>query len=277
MKHNFKQPNRRHSLLNPILTFFLFVLSLPQTMFAQDDRVNHAIPVIGDTALWTIKKATGWMKNEEGQWLEGKNKIQKYRMSVNNKPEWETGLNAVGKDNFIKLEARSITIGGIELLLILKYTKDGNFETPVLEKGWKPTETIKYYVVKKHVTSAKDYDDKSDYKTFEMKLYFNGYVENTPDALKKIASAIAAVDEGEPRYKEVGSNASIMFYYGDLKDGKPCRFFIRMNKGGAQPYDTFPRQPEMEYSSPWVRPLEHYYYECPKANMAGLITLITKK
>lgn len=277
MKHNLKQTHLWHWRQVAMLPFLFLVLCLPKNLFAQDDRVNHSIPVIGDTALWTIKKATGWMKSEEGQWLEGNNKIQKYRVSVNNKAEWETGINAAGKDNFIKMEARSITIGGVDLLLILKYTKDGNFETPVLEKGWRPMETVKYFVVKKGATQAKAFDDKSDYKTFDMKIYFNGYVENTPDALKKIASAIAAVDAGEPLYKELGSNGSIMLYYGDLKDGKSCRFFMRMNKGGMQPYDTFPRQPELEYSSPWVRPVEHYYYECPKEGMTGLIDLIKKK
>ena len=55
---------------------------------AAQERVSAKLPEISSTVLWSINKATGWVFNEEQQWIEGHNKIEVSKVSVSKKEEW---------------------------------------------------------------------------------------------------------------------------------------------------------------------------------------------
>ncbi len=96
------------------------LFSLP--VQAQSERTNSALPVFSDAVVWSLNKATGWIKNSEGQWLEGQNKVQRKAMSIDDKDEWEKEINSVGLDNFIQYEIREMAFAGIGFLLFTKRT-----------------------------------------------------------------------------------------------------------------------------------------------------------
>lgn len=281
MKYKFKQTNSRHRWLKPVVTFLLFVLSLPQLLFAQEDRINANLPVIGDTALWTLKQATGWMKNAEGQWIEGKNKIQKYKMSVSNKEEWNVGINATGKDNFTFIEARDMKFAGMDFLIIIKHLKDGKFKNPTIYAGWEPLDMVRYYVVKKNDTRPMKYEHEENYKDYEIVTYFLGAILDGKDLLDRIKLAISATDQRVPDLKKFGNATSLRLLYTELSDGKSVRFHFHTkseNPGGNELVDVYPYGGFGEYHNYASHiPIGNFYYECPKENMAGLIDLIQKK
>lgn len=95
-----------------IVVFSMIFLSI--VALAQEDRQNASLPIIGNKVLWSLSDATGWIKNNEGQWLEGKNVIYERHLSSADKSVLTQGKNILGKDNFIKYELRVITIEGID-------------------------------------------------------------------------------------------------------------------------------------------------------------------
>lgn len=61
--------------------FIILFIFLPITSFSQE-RVNSELPKIIDT-LSTIKKATGWMKNDIGKWVSKPNEISSEYSEIN--------------------------------------------------------------------------------------------------------------------------------------------------------------------------------------------------
>lgn len=82
-------------------TLYVCMIFLNIVAHAQDDRQNASLPVIGNKFLWSLSEATGWVKNSEGQWLEGKNVIYERHLSAADKSVFTQGKNILGKDNFL--------------------------------------------------------------------------------------------------------------------------------------------------------------------------------
>lgn len=249
---------------------------IPMLLFAQADRTNDELPVIADKPVWVLTKATGWMKNYEGQWLEGKNLIPKHNLSSTNKESWKAGINAVGKDNFKKIEVRDMTFAGQKLLILLKYLDDGYFDYPKLGTGWKPLPMIRYYVLKKNETKPKAYDLEPAYQNYTMETYFLGLVPDTGNALQQIKTSIAYLHKNNDQLLKFGSVTKLRLFYTTLKDGTTCRFHFHTVSGNEY-FDTYPYGSALEYNSPTHVPVAQYYFECPKASMTGFIDLIQKQ
>lgn len=244
-----------------------------------DDRINNSLPVIGETPFWSIATATGWMKNFEGQWIEGNNKIQKHFMSLAETHKWTQGINATGWDNFINMEVREVKIGGKAFIVIIKSMLDGEYRYKHNPDSWEPIKRYKYFVIRKNSVQPKPTIEKDGSVQYGLQIYFNGYVPYDKNYLHNIALKISEGDHEDPEMKNVGSTSGITLYYKELNDGKKCRFMLTRSGGGYSedgPYDPTP-----QYREPWSgsMPLGYpnFYYECEKSAITGLLNVIGKR
>ncbi|MBS1736774.1 MAG: hypothetical protein JSS98_09275 [Bacteroidetes bacterium] len=240
-----------------------------------DDRVGNSIPIIGDKPLWSIKSATGWMKNFEGQWIRGKNKIQKYKVSaVGDTSAWNKGINATGLDNFTSIEVRDVKIGNKLFIVIIKLMLDGQNKYEYSANSWQPIIRYKFFVVKKNEAILTPRFEKDGSVQYEMQIYFRGYVQYDKDYLHHIVLKISQGDYEQPEMKEIGSTSNLYLDYKELNDGKRCRFVFPPTSGVDSPYEPTPQYQEFVY--PPIG-FSNYYYECDKSDIRGLLNIIEKK
>ena len=264
--------------LNILFTAFLKNSKIVQTLFfflfasvvGAQDRENKALPAISTKILWTLSKATGWIKGSDGQWLEGNNKIQSLRLSSADANRFETEKNISGYDNFKTMEAREITVEGNAFILITKKFVPGKWEFPTMERGFITQPVISYVVIKKNNASLMD---ENSAPGFDIPMYYWGTVEDSP----KFASDIAAdINKQCIKYTWIssskGTDQSLNFYYKELPDKSKCRFLITTSKDGMSQtqflVNPVNRGFDFSYTS-----LKDYYYELPTSSMTTLISL----
>lgn len=242
---------------------------------SSDDRNNNAMPTIADKSLWSIKSATGWIKNYEGQWIRGKNKIQRYKMTtIGDTSVWNKGINAAGLDNFTNIEVRDVKIGNKPFIVLIKLMLDGEYKYQYSPDSWEPIIRYKFFVIKKNAAIAKPTTDKDGSVEYQMQIFFRGWVQYDKDYLHNIVVKIGEGDFKDPEMKELGSTSKLFLYYKELNDGKKCRFVFPSNSAADTPFEPTPQYKEVVYP-PIVYP--DYYYECEKTNMTGLINIVSKK
>jgi hypothetical protein len=257
-----------NSYINKLM-MLMSVLLVSMTIHAQDDRQNASLPVIGEKVLWSLTEATGWIKNNEGQWLEGKNIIYEKHLSAANKSVLSEGKNILGKDNFIKFEVRDINIAGKDFFIITKVLTESAYDYPSTHLGWKARKMVYYFVFQKGKAKSKvnDYDPKA--LTYSSNGYFVGLIGYDADYLNKIALDIAEVDRSDPAFRKNGINTNFQIEYKLLSDGKACRFQIMPH--------TFQPSERVEYIHDHASIFQDYYFECPKEKLDRLLQLISSK
>lgn len=245
-----------------------------RTNSTTDDRANNSIPTIADKPLWSMKTATGWMKNREGQWISGKNKIQKSDMSLIDTSSWNKGLNIAGTDNFINMEVREVKIGDKAFIVLIKTMQDWRYS--ITNHYVNPEDLVtraKFFVVKKNGTAPKPTSANDGSIQYDMQIYFSGFVAYSKNYLHDISLIISEGDQKNPDMKNLGSTSEIHLYYKELKDGKKSRFSF----GGAYAQNT-PFDPTTQSTDMIDHPgYPNSYFECDKADISGLINLIGKK
>lgn len=252
---------------------FIGIILISFSSAAQDDRQNASLPIIGDKILWSLAEATGWIKNSEGQWLEGKNIIYEKHLSASDKSKFTEGRNILGKDNFIKYELRNISIGGIDFLLFTKSITESGYDYPSTKMGWKPLKGVHYLVIKKKEATTKQNTFDTKALSYEAPCYFRGLVDLKEGYLDKIALNIAESDQQNPEFKKLGITVDFMLYYKLLTDGKTCRFHVFANgiESAMQPKER------VSVINDHAIAMQDYYFECPKEKLDGLLQLISSK
>lgn len=123
----------------------LFLLLIPVLLWGQSpERPRKEIPLITDV-ISSFDEAEGWMLQNNGEWISGKNQIPFKDYALNKR---KTGRYNLGKANFDHIDLRAITINDVIYSVLLIYGKDGQYEFPVLEENWKEFNTLTYYVFK---------------------------------------------------------------------------------------------------------------------------------
>lgn len=244
---------------------YLFAVLLLSSAAKAQDRINVTIPTIEKTPIWSLTSAKGWIKNSEGQWIEGRNKIQNFNNSIADKASWENEGNARGLDNFASFELRKIDIDGYPFLLLTKNYIDDKWRLEFTKKGWSPAPTTKYVVFKEF---GSEIIPGPEEKRFMVPLYFAGTLPYSADVLQKIALEISSVKTKEIlEAKTTDANMNVIYVE---PDEKTCRFFFQRQYGvGAFANDFKPER--LSGSELMIFAPNDFYYECPKSAMAGLI------
>lgn len=121
-----------------IIFFFAVFLVCGQT----PERSEKEESLLSDVVS-VLDKATGWMLQNNGEWVSEKNKIpfKDYKLNKTNR-----GKYGLGMENFEEIVVRQAVVEStVYSVLIIKYT-DGKYEFPVLEQNWEEFDALKYYV-----------------------------------------------------------------------------------------------------------------------------------
>jgi hypothetical protein len=254
-----------------IISVFI-ALSLKVTDSFSQERENKPLPVIAKTALWTLTEATGWVISADGQWLSAKNKIECYGLNSTEKTGFTKGRNAVGIDNFAAWEARDITIGGKDFLLITKSLTTGWYKNRYLPDFSTIDKTIFMVVKKNSAKLEKKSDDTLPH--YKLHLYYYGAVENGINSLAEISANVNASYIRDPEFNNVGTDNDLTIYYAENKDPKNCRFFALATTDAVPPGKLLlPFYTDFLVKGEWIN-FNKAYFELPTAKFAGLLGVI---
>jgi tetratricopeptide (TPR) repeat protein len=122
-----------------IIICILFFSSF--SLFSQVEDPNN-YSVISEP-LSILRNATGYSLQDNGKWAYEPNKIPFTDSRTNRNP---TPRRKLGLDNFIDLEIRKVLIENKQYNVLIKVYKDGEYEFPILEQGWKSFNSDEFYV-----------------------------------------------------------------------------------------------------------------------------------
>lgn len=124
--------------------FFLLLLLFPLTFIiaqtSNNDEVSYSI--ISKVQSY-LENAEGWSLQDNGKWANAKNRIPHSDFKTNKNPSPRRKL---GVENFNIMELKKVLIDEIQYnVLLIKYS-DGDYEFPILQEGWKPCESMEFFV-----------------------------------------------------------------------------------------------------------------------------------
>ena len=249
----------------------LLVSILLNSLLYGQERVSTSIPAIGSTPLWSITEATGWIKNTEGQWLQGQNKIQLSSASEGRKELWNTGKYSMGYDNFNFIEARTINIDGNLFYVFIKKMLTSDYQYHITGSG-SIRPKIFYAVFSKKLESKSATDGSESFEKYQTSIYYTGELNYTSDYVHQIALGINTIKS--PKFTEdAQTHSQFTLWYRLTNDGKNCRFFLDEESNKIDAYFT----PVSRLDDRLVFGVENLYYECPKERLEGLLKLLKSR
>lgn len=124
--------------------FFLLLLLFPIAgIIAQTTGNNEVNFSIISKVQSYLESAEGWSLQDNGRWASANNRIPHSDSKTNKNPSPRRKL---GVENFNILELKKVLIDDIQYnVLLIKYA-DGGYEFPILQEGWKPFESLEFFV-----------------------------------------------------------------------------------------------------------------------------------
>jgi len=232
------------------------------------ERTNKAIPVIAASNLWSLTEATGWMKSTDGQWIEGKNKIQNIKLSSQGK--FNEGLYKLGQDNFTSIEIREITVENRKLVILMKKLTSYKYMEPTtLEDISLPK--VAYVVFDKNTGVLN-----KNTGAYEIPIFFAGNVSQSEKSFTDITAQINALALRYPWISTSEGTDRIFYLHYKISDtdANVARFMMYTHQDMATDHLLLP------IPIPFVldkKPLQDYYFEVPTAKTKGLADLLIKK
>lgn len=256
--------------MRKILTCLSLFLFFWLSVHAQE-RENKSLPVISSEVLWSLNKATGWMKGMDDQWLEGKNKIQYITLGSQDTEKFDQGFYKLGMDNFESIEVRNVKMEQRDLLLITKKFNRHQHKTIRNIERDESKPVIVYMVVDKNTGEIANTEN-----MYELNLFGFGSFEVTDDYLEKIASVLGSLIAKYDWLTTSRGTTSLFHFYYKISDTNPdvARFYMSSNYESLTQYSLLP------FTVPFSldrKPLDDYYFEVPTAQIASFANLLIKK
>jgi len=234
------------------------------------DRVNENATQISDKVLVKINKATGWLKATDGQWLEGRNKIQNLDITSKDIKEAETGVYKIGADNFEWIEVREVTVQGRQLLMIIKKMQSHK-DREIFNLNENSAPAIVYAVFDKN--KAIFNKAKNEYET---SMFYWGAIEASENYLAGITSDINTIALKYPHVsqsKGTEQNLYLCFTTSE-KDPDVGRFLLYCSKDVWTGHVFLPI-PLLSGSQVEQRePVKDFYFELPAKEIMPVVNLI---
>lgn len=123
------------------ITIFFFIIN---TFCFGQNRVNDKLPIITKTN-GQLLNASGWLKNNSGQWISKKNRIP-YDLGTDQKKLENYESYSLGEDNFISFELKNIKIKDSTYTILIKKFRDGFYDYPTIQEGWNFSNSYAYYI-----------------------------------------------------------------------------------------------------------------------------------
>lgn len=123
----------------------ILILCLILNIFCySQNRIDDKLPVISKTNGQLVN-ATGWLKNDSGQWISKKNKIP-FDLGNEQKNLENFESYSLGEDNFISFEFKNIVIKDSTYTILIKKYRDGFYNYPAIREDWNFSDAYSYYV-----------------------------------------------------------------------------------------------------------------------------------
>jgi hypothetical protein len=169
--------------MNPHLTLTILLLSFNCFNILGQDRINRE-KLNFDTIIGSITKATGWSYNEtQGEWIDYDNVISNDKSYKDKYPSlkgpWMMSHN---KNNFIKLETKSIKYLDTVYYILLYEKWCGQYKYPSIHEDWgcfKVTYGLIY--TESEYNKLSNFENSIDLKTIgyvEMGSAYEGFEES---------------------------------------------------------------------------------------------------
>ncbi len=253
---------RTQSLLCFIVLFFTCKNTVAQ------ERENKSLPVISNEVLWSLDTATGWSKGTDGQWLEGKNKIQDERLGSKDTGKFNEGLFKLGFDNFQKLEIRKVNVEGRNFLILIKKFLSHKYAEPMDFKDHSVPRIV--FIVFEENSGIISHDNKAS-----ITIFYRGIVDVSENYISDISSAINKMAIQYPWIRTSEGTASNLYFYYKLSDTDKSvsRFVFLTNKDELSEHFFLPIPRLFNLSR---KALNDYYFEVPASKTKKLADLLIK-
>lgn len=228
------------------------------------DTISISLPIFSDTASY-LKKAKGWMLQNDGEWVSASNKIP-YDKTVYSSKNKDFAL---GKENFLSMELSPLFFNNKPMVLFLVYFQEGKYEFPVIKSGWKTYKSVYYYVFEKEKLRYLLSDTLVQGKPYSINLdvYASGYV-NLKKAQQSVRN-IVSQNLIEIKSKRKVNNINLIFSLYPVKSEKRGNVLFKLIRTYSKPsiYEYF-LQPALQKLI-----FSKYYYE---ADMTDFYKFIKK-
>ena len=234
--------------------YLLFICFLTTAVLAQGSvTASHSIN-IGSVAKGKMWDVYGWLQNDAGKWISGRNKIPaNLEAQFKNLSDFEqNGLGENG-ENFTYMELRDVTIYDSLYTILIKKYKDGYYKNPAYHTGWTPQNSITYYVFRTNeLEKLKGLDKNKLYNVKINTLYCR--------TIRNIDPKFSTVNIAQDLAKVI-SGAEAAPFKEDLM------VTLKLNKDNVR----FLITTCVSYTAPFD--LIKYYYETPTENFTKLFKL----
>ncbi|WP_229665956.1 hypothetical protein [Flavobacterium suaedae] len=220
------------------------------------ERENATLPTINPIAKGKITEATGWLQNDDGEWLSRKNRLP-WNLSGQDKKLIDYQHYALGenRENFTYIGLHDVTIDDVNYTILIKKGKEGHYKYESISKGWIPQDVIVYYVFEsQELEKLKNLEGDKNHEIKIKTIYANRIDFLTPSS----SLDVNVVEKDLYKFMKKGSKflmPELVVYLKLYKD--KARFVV-------QSYESIE----------FLRPdLDKMYYETTKEKFSKLFTL----
>jgi tetratricopeptide (TPR) repeat protein len=244
-------------LLFTILSVFLF-----ESQSQSPERPKREIPLLSEVVS-TLDNATGWILQNNGEWVSERNKIpfKEYNLNL-----IKRGRYQLGRENFTVIEVRSVTIKDVVYSIIIIKYEDGKYDFPLLEERWQGFKNLKYYAFKESKWNNIFPDSIISNKPFavNMQLLTSGTI---PDYDEKpyLYEIENAIQKAVYLQEESVNNLIFAMYPIEIEGTKSVRFKLYETINKLEIYMKF----LMDHN--WLKLFRNSYYEVDYADFANFV------
>jgi len=240
-----------------ILSVFVFDLKSQSP-----ERPKREIPLLSEVVS-TLDNATGWILQNNGEWVSDKNKIPFKEYNLN---KIKRGRYQLGRENFTIIEIRSVTIKDVVYSIIIIKYEDGKYDFPLLEERWQSFKNLKYYAFKESKWNNVFPDSTIFNKPFavNMQLLTSGTI---PDYDEKpyLFEIENAIQKAVYLQEESVSNLIFAMYPVEINGEKFVRFKLYETINKLEIYVKF----LLDHN--WLKLFRASYYEVDYAEFANFV------
>ena len=247
---------------NTFVLITIIILAFSKLNGQSPERPKKEIPLLSEVVS-TLDNATGWILQNNGEWVSATNKIPFREYDFN---KINRGRYALGRENFTAIEIRQVTIKDmVYSIMVIKYN-DGKYDFPMLEQDWQGFKTLKYYAFKESKWNSVFPDSIASNKPFavNMELLTSGTIPgyNEKTYLFEIENS---VQKAIYLQEESVSNLIFAVYPVEINGKKLIRFKYYETINKFEIYIKF----MLEHN--WLKLFRNAYYEVDFAEFASFI------
>jgi len=226
------------------------------------DTISINLPVFSDTISY-LKKAKGWMLQNNGEWVSNSNKIP-FDKTVKSSKSKDFGL---GKENFSSMELSPLLFNNRSMVLFLVFFEEGKYDFPVIKSGWKTNKAVFYYVFEKEKLRYLLPDTLVHGKPYSVNLdvYASGYInlKTSQQSVRNIVSQNLL----EIRSNRKVNNVNLIFSLYPVKNDKRGKVLFKLIRTYSKPtiYEYF-LQPALQKQI-----FSKFYFEADISDFYGFI------